>query len=122
MYNSWSFHVFIKTLLESIQSWYVHECLRAVGAAKAKHVQLQSVFWLVCKEGGMIKYPFHRIPGTIWYDLIFPSCNDLQVLSSVCVASPSPYVQSKLLHFFDPKLSALDGAEDYPQLAAELCQ
>lgn len=77
--------------------------VKAVGAAKAKHVHLQTVFWLVCEEGGEIKYHVHRIPGTIWYDLKFPTCNDSQVLSSRFTISfvllcPS-FFQGKLLHF-----------------------
>lgn len=84
--------------------------VKAVWAVKAKQVRVQSAFWLVCGEGGVIKYHLYWIPGTSWCDLRVLSCNDLQVLSLNCSPCFATSLILQIVPFFfsprnDPKLS-----------------
>lgn len=36
----------------------VWDTVKAAGV-KANYIQLQSIFWLSCKEAGVVKYHFH---------------------------------------------------------------
>lgn len=55
------FYLFVKALHESVPAllmgaWYT---VKAVAVAKTNQVQLQSVFWLLCEEVGVVRYNFH---------------------------------------------------------------